>query len=148
MDYSSHSHSLSNGHGHGHGPENSDSNETQLSPSSASPSDERSRRIVSQQSSLGVPHSSDAARSSFMTNTSGMSRLSDFPAPPSLVAASHLSILNAYYGEGSRGQSVHEDMDGSGDADQGGRGGLEGRPGLVREASQATFGRQQMGEAL
>ena len=155
MDYSSHSHSLSNGHGHGHGPENSDSNETQLSPSSASPSDERSRRIVSQQSSLGVPHSSDAARSSFMTNTSGMSRLSDFPAPPSLVAASHLSILNAYYGEGSRGQSVHEDiMDGSGDgdgdadADQGGRGGRSGRPGLVREASQATFGRQQMGEAL
>ncbi|KAI0753998.1 hypothetical protein C8Q80DRAFT_1136045 [Daedaleopsis nitida] len=102
----------------------------ELSPTS--PEDER-RRITSQ-SSLGVPLSSaDAARSSFMTNTSGMSRLSDFPAPPSMVTAGHLSILNAYYGDvrerpGEEGEPV--------------------RPGLVREASQATFGRQQMGEAL
>ncbi|KAI0715891.1 hypothetical protein C8T65DRAFT_642778 [Cerioporus squamosus] len=81
-----------------------DYNDNQLSPTS--PEDERSRRmsrIVSQQSSLGVPlYSADAARSSFMTNTSGMSRLSDFPAPPSQITASHLSILNAYYGDNSR----------------------------------------------
>ncbi|KAI0715896.1 hypothetical protein C8T65DRAFT_642804 [Cerioporus squamosus] len=112
-----------------------DYNDNQLSPTS--PEDERSRRmsrIVSQQSSLGVPlYSADAARSSFMTNTSGMSRLSDFPAPPSQITASHLSILNAYYGDNSR--------DSLGDADP-------SRPALVREASQATFGRQQMGEAL
>ncbi|OSD04996.1 hypothetical protein PYCCODRAFT_1406322 [Trametes coccinea BRFM310] len=89
-------------------------------------------RVVSTQSSLGVPHSSDAARSSFMTNTSGMSGLSDFPAPPS-HDASHLSILNAYYGEGARRYNDQFDP---------------ARPGLVRETSQATFGAQQMGEAL
>ncbi|TBU27978.1 hypothetical protein BD311DRAFT_739615 [Dichomitus squalens] len=100
-----------------------------------SPMDTRSRRAMSGRSSLGVPLSSDATRSSFMTNTSGMSRLSDFPAPPSLITASHLSILNAYYGEPSRDSQV-EERDAS-------------RPELVREASQATFGsRQQMGEAL
>ncbi|RPD60406.1 hypothetical protein L226DRAFT_615868 [Lentinus tigrinus ALCF2SS1-7] len=111
-----------------------DYTDNQLSPES--PEDERSRRmsrIVSQQSSLAVPLSSDAARSSFMTNTSGMSRLSDFPAPPSQITASHLSILNAYYGDNSRDHL--EDADPS-------------RPELVREASQATFGRPQMGEAL
>ncbi|KAI0641468.1 hypothetical protein C8Q79DRAFT_919456 [Trametes meyenii] len=103
--------------------------EGEVSPESEHPL----RRIVSQQSSLGVPMSSDAARSSFMTNTSGMSGLSDFPAPPNQIA-SHLSILNAYYGEGAR--DYHED-----------RYSLS-RPGLVREPSQATFGPQQMGEAL
>ncbi|TFK80902.1 hypothetical protein K466DRAFT_503075 [Polyporus arcularius HHB13444] len=109
-----------------------DYNDNQLSPTG--PEDERSRRIVSQQSSLGVPLSSaDAARSSFMTNTSGMSRLSDFPAPPSQITASHLSILNAYYGDNSR-DSLEDTY--------------PSRPGLVREASQATFGRPQMGEAL
>lgn len=93
-----------------------------------------SHRIVSQQSSLGAPLSSDAARSSVMTNTSGMSGLSDFPSPPSQITASHLSILNAYYGEGARDyRESHYDLS---------------RPGLVREASQATFGPQQMGEAL
>ncbi|KAI0737435.1 hypothetical protein C8Q80DRAFT_1276439 [Daedaleopsis nitida] len=102
----------------------------ELSP--LSPEDER-RRITSQ-SSLGVPLSSaDAARSSFMTNTSRMSRLSDFPAPPSMVTGSHWSILNAYYSD-MREYPVEE--------------GELVRPGLVREASQATFGRQQMGEAL
>ncbi|KAI8974784.1 hypothetical protein BD414DRAFT_423838 [Trametes punicea] len=91
-----------------------------------------SHRIVSQQSSLGVPLSSDAARSSFMTNTSGMSGLSDFPAPPS-HDASHLSILNAYYGERARDYLDQSDPS---------------RPGLVRETSHATIGSQQMGEAL
>ena len=106
--------------------------ETELSPTDTqSP---QSHRVISQGSSLGVPVSSDAARSSFMTNTSGMSRLSDFPAPPSQITASHLSILNAYYGDGSR--------DSVADADS-------SRPTLVREASHATFGsRQQMSEAL
>ena len=100
-----------------------------------SPADSRSRRVMSGRSSLGVPFSSDATRSSFMTNTSGMSRLSDFPAPPSQITAGHLSILNAYYGDHSR-ESQIEEQDSS-------------RPELVREASQATFGsRQQMGEAL
>lgn len=110
-------------------------NGTALSPVSPedSPEDER-RRIVSTQSSLGVPLSSDPARSSFMTTTSGMSRLSDFPVPPSQITASHLSILNAYYRDSSHGR-LAEEADPS-------------RPGLVREASHATFGRQQMGEAL
>ena len=101
------------------------------------PADARSRRVVSGRSSLGVPPlSSDATRSSFMTNTSGMSRLSDFPSPPSQITASHLSILNAYYGDGARDSQIQEEQDPE-------------RPALVREASQATFGgRQQMGEAL
>ena len=103
--------------------------DNELSP--LSPEVDRSR-IVSQ-SSLGVPPSSDAARSSFMTNTSGMSRLSDFPAPPSQITASHMSILNAYYGDGSRDEETELDPS---------------RHVLVREASHATFGRQQMGEAL
>ncbi|KAI0367408.1 hypothetical protein BV20DRAFT_950322 [Pilatotrama ljubarskyi] len=100
-----------------------------------SPVDERdSRRIVSQQSSLGVPMSSDAARASFMTNTSGMSGLSDFPAPPNQITPGHMSILNAYFGEGAHDyRESHSDLS---------------RPGLVRETSQATFGQQQMGEAL
>ncbi|KAI0628711.1 hypothetical protein C8Q77DRAFT_1162101 [Trametes polyzona] len=98
-------------------------------------SDPSSRRVVSQQSSLGVAQSSDPARSSFLTNTSGMSGLSDFPTPPSEITASHMSILNAYYGEGARDyRESHYDA---------------ARPALVREASHATFGpTQQMGEAL
>ncbi|KAI0765941.1 hypothetical protein BD413DRAFT_481709 [Trametes elegans] len=101
-----------------------------------SPISERNRRVDSQQSSLGVPLSSrsDAARSSFMTNTSGMSGLSDFPVPPTQITDSHLSILHAYYGEGA-----HDYRESRSDVS---------RPGLVREASQATFGPQQMGEAL
>ncbi len=102
-----------------------------------SPVDSRSggTRVVSGDSSLRVPLSSDAARSSFMTNTSGMSRLSDFPAPPSEITASHMSILNAYYGDTARDSHV-EEQDSS-------------RPRLVREPSHATFGgRQHMGEAL
>ncbi|KAH9887934.1 hypothetical protein C8Q73DRAFT_194341 [Cubamyces lactineus] len=106
--------------------------EDTVSPTAAGRLSTPSHRIVSQQSSLGVPFSSDATRSSFMTNTSGMSGLSDFPAPPS-HDASHLSILNAYYGSGAR--DYRDDFDPS-------------RPGLVREPSQATFGPQQMGEAL
>ena len=103
-------------------------------PSSVSPADERPLRHASQHSSLGVPQSSDPARSSFMTNTSGMSRLSDFPAPPSQITASHLSILNAYYRDSSADLIVEDST--------------RPRPELVREASQATFGRQQMGEAI
>ncbi|KAI0823498.1 hypothetical protein BC628DRAFT_511022 [Trametes gibbosa] len=96
-------------------------------------SEYHSRRIVSQ-SSLGVPHSSDAARSSFMTNTSGMSGLSDFPAPPNQITPNHMSILNAYFGEGAHDyRESHYDP---------------ARPSLVREASQGTFGPPQMGEAL
>ena len=112
--------------------------ETELSPTDTqSP---QSHRVISQGSSLGVPVSSDAARSSFMTNTSGMSRLSDFPAPPSQITASHLSILHAYYGDGSH--IPPDDDERRDDPDT-------ARPRLVREASQATFGsRQQMGEAL
>ena len=106
--------------------------EDTVSPTAAGRLSTPSHRIVSQQSSLGVPFSSDATRSSFMTNTSGMSGLSDFPAPPS-HDASHLSILNAYYGTGAR--DYHDDFNSS-------------RHELVREPSQATFGPQQMGEAL
>ncbi|KAI1789269.1 hypothetical protein LXA43DRAFT_923810 [Ganoderma leucocontextum] len=98
-----------------------------------SPVDSRSggTRVVSGESSQPFS-SSDATRSSFMTNTSGMSRLSDFPVPPT---SSHMSILNAYYRDSTR-ESHIEERDSS-------------RPGLVREASHATFGgRQQMGEAL
>ena len=102
-----------------------------------SPADGRSgaSRVVSGESSLGAPFSSDATRSSFMTNTSGMSRLSDFPAPPSQIQPSHMSILNAYYLDSKR-DSHAEERDSS-------------RPRLVREPSHATFGgRQHMGEAL
>ena len=101
--------------------------------SPVTPSDSRSRRIISQGSSLGVPPSSDAARSSFMTNTSGISRLSDFPAPPSQITPSHLSILHAYYGDGTRRDS-EADFESV-------------RPTLTRETSHTTFG-GQMGEAL
>ncbi|KAH9848795.1 hypothetical protein C2E23DRAFT_785522 [Lenzites betulinus] len=92
-------------------------------------------RVVSQ-GSLGVLHSSDVARSSFMTNTSGMSGLSDFPSPPDGVTPSHMSILNSYFGDGARERDY-----------RGGR--FESvRPALQREASQGTFGPAQMGEAL
>ena len=102
-----------------------------------SPTEARSVRIVSQQSSLGPPLSADATRSSYMTNTSGMSRLSDFPDPPSQITASHLSILHAYYGDGSRTAPREDDV-----------GSSEAHTRLTRESSNATFGGQHMGEAL
>ena len=79
-----------------------------------------------------------------MTNTSGMSRLSDFPAPPAQIQPSHLSILHAYYGDGPRtGTSTDEDSRRESLAPD------ARRPQLIHQASQATFGsRQQMGEAL
>ncbi|OBZ65576.1 hypothetical protein A0H81_14474 [Grifola frondosa] len=112
--------------------------EGERSPQSAHHSEDvQPSRIMSQQSSLAAPLSSDAARSSFMTNTSRMSGLSDFPAPPTNVSPGHMSLLSNYYGD-----KPHNPPDTSFDFDF-------TRPTLVREPSRGTFGgSQEMGEAL
>ncbi|KAL6299205.1 hypothetical protein BKA93DRAFT_830085 [Sparassis latifolia] len=103
----------------------------------------RPSRISSQPSSLGAPPSSDAARSSFMTadtNVSRMSGLSDFPAPPTDVTPENMSVLNTYFEERPQSQS-----------DKPFNTSLLSRPPptLVRESSRGTFGRQNdAGEAL
>ncbi|KAH9930813.1 hypothetical protein B0H21DRAFT_104970 [Amylocystis lapponica] len=91
-------------------------------------------RIVSQNSSLGAPLSSDALRSSFATGDTGTSRmsgLSDFPVPPTDITPAHTSVLNTYFDDSSRVQ-------------------LRPAPTLSREPSSGTFGRRRdndVGEA-
>ncbi|EMD32194.1 hypothetical protein CERSUDRAFT_99594 [Gelatoporia subvermispora B] len=101
---------------------------------------EQPTRVYSQQSSLGVPTSSSAARSSFMTTDTALSRmsgLSDFPIPPSQVTPEHTTLLNSYFADTPRSQPENP-MDS-----------LSVRPRmLLREPSQGTFGQQQVGEAL
>lgn len=96
-------------------------------------------RVSSQYSSLGAPIS-DGARSSFMTNTSRMSGLSDFPVPPSEITPEHMSVLNSYFDESPLAQPERPF-----DPQFASR--AEGS--LVRESSRGTFGRQNdIGHAL
>ncbi|KAH9924070.1 uncharacterized protein B0H18DRAFT_1095185 [Fomitopsis serialis] len=96
-------------------------------------------RIDSTYSSLGAPVS-DAARSSYMTSGTGMSRmsgLSDFPVPPTDVTPEQLSVLNSYFDDSQSSQQFNGFLS-------------PPRPGgLVREPSTNTFGGQnEIGQAL
>jgi len=113
---------------------------TRDAPSRESDSEVR-LRASSHYSSLGAP-TSDVARSSFMTagtNTSRMSGLSDFPAPPSDVTPEHMSVLNSYFDDNPYSRSQRPpDIAFAPHAGS-----------LVREPSQTTFGRQNdAGQAL